>query len=174
MLFRSGIALISFQGGPAHASVLGIVLCLLAALCWAVYSVIVKKLANLGYETIATTKRTFAWGLVFMVATHLICGRTFPFQELADPVVLGNLAFLGLMASACCFVTWGYTVKHLGATAASAYIYIQPPTTIVWAVLLLGEPLTVAFAIGLLLTLAVLALSEDFGQILLARLRSRT
>lgn len=160
----SGIALISFQEGPAHVSALGVILCLAGAMTWAVYSLIVKRLSDLGYETIAVTKRTFAWGLVFMLVTRLVIGGPFPFEAFANPLVAGNLAFLGLLASAGCFVMWGYSVKHLGATAASAYIYLQAPVTVVWAVILLGEPLTPAIIIGLAMTIVGLALSEGFDR----------
>ena len=169
VLAISGIALISFQEGPAHASGLGVVLCLGAALAWAVYSIVIKRLSGLGYETIAVTKRTFAWGLVFMLATRLATSGPFPFSALAEPVVWGNLAFLGLLASAGCFVTWGYSVKHLGPAAASAYIYLQAPITVVWAVILLGEPLTLAIVAGFMLVIVGLALSEGFDR----RLRER-
>ena len=40
----AGIALISFQGGPGYAGLLGVTLSLLAAASWAVYSIIIKKL----------------------------------------------------------------------------------------------------------------------------------
>ena len=171
VLAIAGIALISFQEGPAHASALGVVLCLAAALSWAVYSIIVKRLANLGYETIATTKRVFAWGLAFMLVAHLATGEGITLQAYTEPVVWGNLAFLGLLASAGCFVTWGYSVKHLGPTAASAYIYLQAPTTVIWAVILLGEPFTAAIAAGFVLVIAGLALSEGFDQRLIERFR---
>lgn len=171
VLAISGIALISLQEGPAHASALGVVLCLLGALTWAVYSTIIKKLSNLGYETIAVTKRTFAWGLGFMLVSYIATDGSFPFQALEQPVVLGNLAFLGILASAGCFVTWGYSVKHLGATAASAYIYLQAPITVIWAVILLDEPLTSAIVIGFLLVIAGLSLSEGFDKQLLRRFK---
>ncbi len=164
VLAISGIALISFQEGPAHASPVGVLLCLVGAFAWAVYSIVIKRLSGYGYETIAVTKRTFAWGLLFMLATRIVMGDPFPFQAFTEPVVLGNLAFLGFLASAGCFVTWGYSVKHLGATAASAYIYLQAPITVVWAVLLLGEPLTAAIVGGFLLVIAGLALSEGFDR----------
>ena len=61
------------------------------------------------------TKRIFAWGLAFMVMSQLARGDAFPFGALSQLVVLGNLAFLGVLASAGCFVTWNYSVKHLGA-----------------------------------------------------------
>lgn len=168
VLAIAGIALISFQEGPAHASTLGVLLCLLGAGTWAVYSVIVKRMSDLGYETIAATKRIFAWGLLYMVITRVAQGGVFPFEAFSEPLVLGNLAFLGLLASAGCFVTWGYSVKHLGSGLASAYIYLQAPITVVWAVILLGEPLTGAIVAGFVLVIAGLALSEGFDRKLTA------
>lgn len=172
----AGIALISFQEGPAHVTPLGVLLCLVAAVSWALYSIIVKRLATYGYQTIPMTKRIFAWGLVFMIAARLAMSGffplggsaseglgAFPFEALGVPVVLGNLVFLGVLASAGCFVTWGYSVKHLGPTAASAYIYLQAPITVVTAVLILGEPMTVLIALGIGLVIAGLVLSEGYG-----------
>ena len=173
VLAISGIALISFQEGPAHASVLGVVLCLGAAFAWAIYSIIVKRLSNLGYETIATTKRLFAWGLVCMLVTHLVTGEGLTLQAYTEPVVWCNLVFLGLLASAGCFVTWNFSVKHLGPAAASAYIYLQAPITVIWAVILLGEPLTGAIVGGFALVLAGLVLSEDFDKRLIESMRGR-
>ena len=120
------------------------------------------EVATQGYDTIAVTKRVFAWGLAYMVIMLVVTGDAFPLAVLAEPTVLGNLAFLGILASAGCFVTWGYSVKHLGATAASAYIYLQAPITVIWAVILLGEPLTAAIVVGLALVIVGLALSEGF------------
>ena len=174
LLAISGIALISFQEGPAHASLPGVLLCLGAAIAWAVYSIIVKRLSGFGYETIASTKRIFAWGLLFMLVMRPFVGGAFPFGVLAEPLVWGNLAFLGLLASAGCFVTWGYSVKHLGPIAASAYIYLQAPITVMWAVILLGEPLTAAIVGGFLLVIVGLALSEGFDRRLVETLRSRS
>lgn len=169
----AGIALISFQEDPGHVSVIGAILCLVAAISWAVYSVAVKKLANSGYETIAMTKRIFAWGLFFMIVTRLAMGGSFPLGALTEPVVLGNLLFLGVLASAGCFVTWGYSVKHLGTAAASAYIYVQAPISVVAAVLLLGDPMTALIALGIVLVIAGLVISESFDQQVVRGIRSR-
>ena len=58
---------------------------------------------------------------------------------------------------------WGYSVKYLGTAAASAYIYLQAPITVVAAVLLLGDPMTPLIAFGIVLVLAGLLLSERQG-----------
>lgn len=173
VIAMAGIAMISFQEGPAHVTPTGVVLCLAAAVAWAVYSVIVKRLANYGYETIAMTKRIFAWGLAFMVVTRIAMGGPFPFAALVEPVVLGNLVFLGVLASAGCFVMWGYSVKHLGATAASAYIYLQAPIAVVAAVLILGEPMTALIALGIVLVMAGLVLSEGFDRQVVQTVRGK-
>ena len=172
-LAMAGIALISFTGDPTRVNTLGVVLCLLAALSWAVYSIVVKRLADFGYETIAATKRIFAWGLAYMVLIWIATGAAIPLQALSQPLVWGNLAFLGFFASAGCFVTWGYSVKHLGATSASAYIYLQAPLTVVWAAVLLGEPITTAMLCGIVMVIVGLALSEGVGKRLLDAAKKR-
>lgn len=140
---------------------LGDMLALLAALVWAVYSILVKRIADLGYETIASTKRTFLWGLVFIIPATALFGGALPSagEALAWENV-GNLLFLGLIASAACFVTWGVAVRRLGAVASTTYIYLVPAITATASVLLLGEPLTVPIVTGLALTIIGLVLSQ--------------
>ena len=46
-------------------------------------------------------------------------------ERFANPVYLFNIVFLGLGASALCFVSWNFAVKILGAVNTSIYIYIQ-------------------------------------------------
>lgn len=147
---------------PDSMSLIGYLLAFLAALVWAIYSVLVKKIADLGYETIASTKRTFLWGLVFIIPATLIFGGTWPaFDVLEEPVNLANLLFLGCIASAACFVTWGVSVKHLGATISTTYIYLVPAITATASIIILGEPLTIPIILGVALTIAGLILSQS-------------
>ena len=115
-----------------------------AALVWSVYSTLVDRIADAGYETLAATKRIFAWGLLFMMPAVPFAGA-FPTPGLADPLVVANLLFLGLGASAACFATWNFAVKHLGAVVTSTYIYLVPVT----APIVAGVALTIA---GLMLS----------------------
>ena len=79
----------------------------------------------------------------------------------ADPVCLLNILFLGLGASALCFVTWNFAVRSLGAVRTSTYIYMVPVITLIASVLILHEPFTWMTGAGMLLTLAGLVLSEQ-------------
>ena len=73
---------------------------------------------------------------------------------------LFNIFYLGLGASALCFVTWNFAVKELGPVKTSAYIYMVPVITVLTSALILSEPLTLLTGTGTILTLAGLFLSE--------------
>jgi len=72
-----------------------------------------------------------------------------------------NLLFLGLGASALCFVTWNFAVKILGSVKTSVYIYIVPVITTITSALILHEKITVPAVVGIILTLTGLFLSES-------------
>ena len=90
----------------------------------------------------------------------LLSDPVIDFPRFADRTNLLNLLFLGLGASALCFVTWNSAVRLLGAVRTSVYIYLTPVITIVASVLILHEPFTWMTGIGTVLTLAGLVLSE--------------
>lgn len=107
-----------------------------------------------------TTRRLFAYGLLFMLPALGLFPLQWDIHRLTVPGNLGNLLFLGLGASALCFVTWNFAVKRLGAVKTSVYIYLVPVITVTASALLLGERLTVPGLVGTALTLAGLLLSQ--------------
>ena len=76
------------------------------------------------------------------------------------PVHLANLLFLGLLASATCFVTWNRAVFLLGPVRTSVYIYASPVITIIASALILHETMTPVMWVGTALALGGLMLSE--------------
>lgn len=157
-----GIALISFGGGAAlHLNPWGDLLALLAAAVWAVYATLAKKLASFGYSTVLTTRRTFFYGLVFMAPALAFMDFHVEISNLLGTRAVLNLLFLGLGASALCFVTWNQAVKVLGAVKTSVYIYMVPVVTATTSAVILGEPMTGFTLCGIGLTLLGLYLSEN-------------
>ncbi len=157
----AGIALISWGGSKLELNPTGDLLALLAALIWACYSVLTKKISGYGYHTILTTRRVFGYGILFMLPTLFLFDPKLDLTRFADPVVLSNILFLGLGASALCFVTWNLAVKALGAVKTSVYIYMVPVITVVTSVAILHEKITALAGVGTVLTLAGLFLSES-------------
>lgn len=160
----AGIALVSLAGvSELHFSPLGALLGVGAALVWGVYSVIIRYLGSAGYATVPLTCRVFGYGLLFLLIPAFLEG--FPAGPAAwlEPVHLANLLFLGLGASATCFVTWNRAVFLLGPVRTSAYIYATPIVTIVSSALILHETMTPSMWLGTVLALGGLVLSERDG-----------
>ena len=155
-----GIFLISFNGSKLELNPVGDLLALLAAFVWACYSILTKKISSYGYHTILTTRRVFFYGILFMIPTLFMFDFHLELSRFTNPVYLFNIIFLGLGASALCFVSWNLAVKVLGAVKTSIYIYMVPVITVVTSTLILHEQITALSIIGTLLTLAGLFLSE--------------
>lgn len=158
----AGIFLISFNGyNVLKLNPLGDILAVLAAIIWALYSILTKKISGFQYNTIQTTRRIFFYGLIFMIPALFIFRLNLKLYPLAQPINLFNILFLGLGASALCFVTWNSAVKLLGAVKTSAYIYMVPVITVITSVLVLQEKVTGVAVLGIALTLAGLFISEN-------------
>ncbi len=157
----SGIALLSIgTGGTLAWNPRGDILAVLAALVWSLYSVIIRKITAKGYASIAVTRRSFMYGLIGMVPAIFLMDFRLGLERFADPATVGHILFLGLGASAMCFVTWNMSVRLLGAVRTSMYIYLVPVVTVASAVVFLGEALTTPLLVGTALTLLGLWLSE--------------
>lgn len=157
----AGIVLVSLNGSALQLNPVGDLLALLAAFLWACYSILTKKIAGFGFRTILTTRRVFCYGILFMAPALFLFGFRLDLGRFANPAYLLNILFLGLGASALCFVTWNAAVKLLGAIKTSVYIYLVPVITVAASVLILQEPFTWMTAAGTALTLAGLFLSES-------------
>lgn len=164
LVAMTGIFLISFHGSALAVSPKGDLLALLAAVVWAVYSVLTKHIGSFGFPTVLVTRRTFFYGLLFMVPALPFFGFSPDLTHLGDPVILGNLLFLGLGASALCFVTWNFSVRILGPVKTSLYIYMIPVVTVITSLLVLHEVLTPLAWLGVGLTLAGLFLSQSRAE----------
>ena len=160
----AGVALISFNGSRMELNPMGDVLAVLAAFVWACYSILTRKISSFGYPVILTTRRTFFYGILFMVPALFVFDFEMGLERFADVPHLLNILYLGLGASALCFVTWNLAVKVLGAVKTSVYIYMVPVITVVTSVLVLKELVTWVSIMGTVLAVAGLFLSEYNGK----------
>ncbi|MDF9413875.1 DMT family transporter [Brevibacillus laterosporus] len=158
----TGISLISLNGtSNFQLNPLGDLLAVLATLIWAIYSVLTRKISSYGYHTIQTTRRVFFYGILFMLPALFLFNFQLKLERFTNPVSLFNILFLGLGASALCFITWNYAVKVLGVVKTSVYIYVVPIVTLVTSIIVLHEQITYLTAFGTILTLAGLFISES-------------
>lgn len=163
----TGICLISFNSSKFEPNPIGDILAVVAALVWSIYSLLTKKISSYGYSTIQTTRHIFLYGIIFMLPVLPTLDFSLDIHRFSKPAYILNLIYLGIGASALCFVTWNYAVKVLGAVKTSVYIYMVPVITIITSVIALREEITTMAAVGTGLTLAGLLISEiksDFNK----------
>ena len=78
--------------------------------------------------------------------------------------VWGNLLFLSVIASLVCFVVWNRVMSRIGNVTSTNYVYLNPVFTLIGAVIILGERMTLASGIGSAMIL---------GGVILAGLRQQ-
>lgn len=157
----AGIILISLPEGDTLAlNPLGDLMTLGAALCWGVYGVLVEGTQSDGLASIQVTRKVIFWGLICILLLSPALHIDLSPARLASPVPLLNLLYLGLVASALCFVLWNRAVVLLGAVSTAVYIYLTPVVTLAASALILGEPIRPRALLAILLILAGLWLSQ--------------
>lgn len=135
----------------------GDLLALCAALCWAVYSVLLRR-AGQGLDPVLVTRRTLFWGIVTALPPVLLEGVPFPTAPLLTLTAAGNFLFLGLIGSGLCYVLWNRAFHLLGVVATNNFIYLNPFVTIVTAWIFLKEPISPLALLGAgLITAGVIA-----------------
>ena len=135
----------------------GDLLALAAALCWAVYSVLIRKLDD-SLDSLLITRRTLFWGILTAIPMVLLEGQPYPTEPLLTPVIAGNFLFLGLIGSGLCFVLWNRAFAYLGVVTTNSFIYVQPFITILVGWVFLREPISPLALVGAgLITAGVVA-----------------
>lgn len=180
-----GVAMVSMNGlGEFHLRPLGDAMALAAMVSWGLYSVMVGKVNDKGYSPTTVIRKSFFWALVMMLP-FVLWGMTEEevyaldgsFSVTIDAEVNAerfgralnwvNLGFLGVLASAACFVLWNHACKTLGVVRTTIGLYLTPVVGVVFAVIFLGESLTTASIVGGLVIVAgvVLANTEMFRRL---------
>ena len=139
---------------------IGDILATLAAVVWACYSILMKKIGAFRINMVLCTRRVFFYGLLFMVPALFLFDCRLGLERFASPTNTLNLLYLGFGASALCFVTWNWAVRILGAVKTTVYIYLVPVITVVSSVIILHETITPLAVVGTALTLTGLIVSQ--------------
>lgn len=157
----AGIVMITWGSGDAGSgNLFGDLLVLLSAAAWGFYAILTRKIGESGVDSLLMTRHIFGYGLLFMLPSLPLMGFSPDPAQLLVPANLFNLIYLGLGASAACFVTWNVAVKHLGAVKTSSYLYSVPLVTVTASALILHEHPSLMVLGGALLTLLGLIYSE--------------
>ena len=160
-----GMAVVVLNGHfVLHLSPLGDILAFGACLCWAVYSLLMKKALE-EYSTLFITRKVFFYGIITIIPYYILrpeeaSSFNFSIFQSFNFTILLNLLFLAVVASLLCFLSWNWVISKLGAVVATNWVYFNPITTILFAWWLLREQITIWFLLGTILILAGMYLSD--------------
>lgn len=148
LLAFAGMVIVVLNGRfVLHLSPLGDALAFTACLSWSVYPLLMKWVSA-KYGAAFITRKVFFYGVLTILPYYIFYPTLPTAAVLTKPVVVGNLAFLGCLASMICFLTWNWCISKLGAVKATNWVYFNPITTMIFASWVLGEKITPYFLAG--------------------------
>lgn len=159
-----GMALVVFNGNfILKLSPLGDLLAFAACLCWALYSLAIKRLQG-KYSNMLITRKVFGYGLLTMMPWLLFRGVNAEVLITGGTIVWGNLVFLGCVASMLCFLGWNWCLGKLGTVRATNLLYLNPVVAITTSALVLGENVTwIAICGAVLILIGLVCIDRKNG-----------
>lgn len=168
-----GVGCIIFSNGQGlEINPAGDLLALSAALSWAVYTILVKRMIP-HYNSFFITRKLFFYGV--LTAIPLLCLQDSPLHisilfDWSQPKYMLNFLFLALMCSLAAYLIWNEAMKILGPVKANNYQYLSPLVTMVAAYIIFHEEIYILGYIGCVLIIGGLIIS-DKGTGFISRLR---
>lgn len=160
LMSLAGVALVILNGNfVLKLNPIGDLLTFGAVVTWVIYSIIIAKVQE-RYSSWMITRKIFFYGVVTLLPYFLIEPWDVTWEMMSRTMVWGNIAYLGVLASLGCYMTWNIVIKRLGAVDATNYLYINPIVAMITANLLLGERITPLAIAGTALILVGVYLAE--------------
>ena len=148
----SGVTLIALGGDGSRNDLVGVVLCVLAAVLYAAGVLLQKPVMG----TVSPLMVTWLGCVIGVVTCLPFVGQlVHETAEAPTSAVLG-VVYLGLFPTALAFTVWAYALRRVGAGPASATTYLVPAIAIGLSWLFLAEvPTLLGFAGGVLCLVGV-------------------
>ncbi len=152
----AGVLLIGLATRGAEADVLGVVLCLVAAVTYAA-GVVAQKPVLRRLPPLQVTATACAIGALCCLPW---AGSLIGELGAAAPGSVAGLVYLGVVPTALAFSTWAYALSRMDAGRLGVTTYIVPPLVILMGWLLLDEVPPALALVGGAVCLAGVALSR--------------
>lgn len=156
-----GAALVILNGQLLlHLNPLGDTLALSAATTWGFYSLFMRRIMS-RYTSDFITRKVFFYG-VLTIIPYFIFVHPFGMKaaHLHSPLLMGNLLFLGIVASTGGYLLWNWVMKRLGAMRSTNYLYSQSIITMIAGSLILNEHITWMAILGTFVLIGGMVLAQ--------------
>jgi len=133
-------------------SLLGDLLGILAGAAWGATTVVIRTTALSEAPAAVTLLYQLLGAFLVLLPVALLGDQA---ARLAfTPTSLASLLFQGVIVSFASYLAWFWMLRRYLATGLSVFSFMTPIFGVTFGVLILGEPLTAAFAVGAALVLA--------------------
>lgn len=132
----------------------GIILGLIAALTYSLYSWAAKKMIDRGVDSKASMGLIFGFGALILLPTLFFTGSNL-FDETVNLYVVGYMMLIPMFLG---YLLFGYALKTISASTATTLTLFEPLVAALFAVLLVGEQLAPIGWVGMALIFVCLTL----------------
>jgi len=147
VLATVGVLCIVGIGDAARDFRLGGLILVLAALSWALMSVLIKKIPP-GASLIVVTAYAILVATIAMTPLALSQMKAEHLQVLSQPMVWGGVLYMGTISTAGAFYFWNKGLQLVEAGSGSLYFFFQPLVGTLLGWLFLGEQVGWSFWLG--------------------------
>ncbi len=144
--------LVNFRFNP------GDILIFLAALTWALYTVLLKSLPK-EIHPLSFLLTIILIGLVYMLPFYILEFFVKGGFVLNSKTMI-SIIYVALFASVIAFIFWNRAVREIGANKAGPFIHLMPVFGTIMAIVFLGEKLYIYHVVGILLVFSGILLAN--------------
>lgn len=147
----------------ASNPILGDILIIVNAICYTFYFILVKPLM-LKYNPIVVMRMLFSMGFFLILPFCFVQFTQTDFTAFSN-VAWMNITIICVLGTFLAYIFNVYGIKHLGASMAGAYIYIQPVLAAIIAIIFLGESINLQkITAGLMIAAGVFISNKKWGN----------
>lgn len=140
----------------------GVLSLIVAALTWALMSVLVKKVNH--YSSLQTTIISTMVAIVCLTPIIMLNPSALGNINFLNIKVILCLFYLGVISTAMAFVMWNQGLKLVNASSSGLFFLLQPIVGTLLGWLLLGENISISFIMGTILIIGSVWFSIKFTK----------
>ncbi|CAG4934344.1 unnamed protein product, partial [Acidithrix sp. C25] len=156
------VAAVAAPGGEAGGSnaVVAVILGVLATFCWGLYSVLTQdwKISALDMTS---------WMVIcvspIVIVAQLLLHPVIP--QLNSVSVVISILVVSVISTLLAITGWNFGVSILGSSLAAPFLYLQPISSVLLALVFLGETPTLFEVVGLVIIVLGVAISQYLQQV---------
>jgi drug/metabolite transporter (DMT)-like permease len=157
-----GVYLVVGHGKDPGASLAGNALVVAAMICWTMYTVASRPLLD-RHSPVLVTALGIVFGAVLYATAALPVVLSVSWSAVR-PAVWGAILYSAVFSMVIAYLIWYVAVQRVGSSRTSIYNNVTPIVAMAVAAFSLGEPITIAKALGAAAVLGGVAITRlEFG-----------